>query len=146
MCCCSAVVYMTPGTGMHGFQSKGCSTCICLHENKKKNGFDCGKHKHNNVCLQQYVGMPRDFSFCFRSRTRRERLGRPKPSIIKPTRYLVCKLLVRTCDTLYWMFNPFRTAVPFWGQTTQLSSSLSRQRDCGPKRDKEVPGTLYCCL
>ena len=30
--------------------------------------------------------------------------------------------------------NPFRTAVPFWGQTTQSSSSLSPKRDCGPKR------------
>ena len=29
--------------------------------------------------------------------------------------------------------NPLRTAVPFWGQTTQISSSLSPKRDCGPK-------------
>ena len=29
--------------------------------------------------------------------------------------------------------NPFRTAVPFWGQTTQTSSSLSPKRDCGSK-------------
>ena len=27
--------------------------------------------------------------------------------------------------------NPFRTAVPFRGQTTQISSSLSPKRDCG---------------
>ena len=27
----------------------------------------------------------------------------------------------------------FRTAVPFWGQTTQISSSLSPKRDCGPE-------------
>ena len=27
----------------------------------------------------------------------------------------------------------FRTAVPFWGQTTQISSSLPPQRDCGSK-------------
>ena len=27
--------------------------------------------------------------------------------------------------------NPFRTAVPFWGQTTQFSSILSPKRDCG---------------
>ena len=30
--------------------------------------------------------------------------------------------------------NPFRTAVPFWGQSTQSSSSLSPKRDCGSKR------------
>ena len=29
--------------------------------------------------------------------------------------------------------NPFRTAVPFWGQTTQCLSSLSPKRDCGSK-------------
>ena len=29
--------------------------------------------------------------------------------------------------------NPFRTAVPFWGQTSQISSSLSLKRDCGSK-------------
>ena len=26
---------------------------------------------------------------------------------------------------------PFRIAVPYWGQTTQISSILSRKRDCG---------------
>ena len=31
-------------------------------------------------------------------------------------------------------FNPFRTAVPFWGQTTWNSSGLSPKRDCGSKR------------
>ena len=30
-------------------------------------------------------------------------------------------------------FNPFRTTVPFLGQTTQFSSSLSPKRDCGSK-------------
>ena len=30
--------------------------------------------------------------------------------------------------------NPFRTAVPFWGQTRQILSSLSPKRDCGRKR------------
>ena len=29
--------------------------------------------------------------------------------------------------------DPFRTAVPFWGQTTQISSSLSPKRGCGSK-------------
>ena len=34
--------------------------------------------------------------------------------------------------------NPFRTAVPFWGQTTQISSSLSPKRDCGFEGVKEL--------
>ena len=29
--------------------------------------------------------------------------------------------------------NSFRTAVPFWGQTSQISSGLSPIRDCGSK-------------
>ena len=32
--------------------------------------------------------------------------------------------------------NPFRTAVSFWGQSTQISSRLSPNRDCGSKRVK----------
>ena len=30
--------------------------------------------------------------------------------------------------------NPFRIAVPFWGQPCRISSSLSPKRDCGPNR------------
>ena len=30
--------------------------------------------------------------------------------------------------------NPFRTAVPFWGQTTRNLTGLSTKRDCGSKR------------
>ena len=30
--------------------------------------------------------------------------------------------------------NPFKTAVPFWGQNTRNLSSLSQKRDCGSKR------------
>ena len=30
--------------------------------------------------------------------------------------------------------NPFSTAVPFSGQTTQIASSLSPERDCSPER------------
>lgn len=30
--------------------------------------------------------------------------------------------------------NPFRTPVPFWGQTTQFLSSLSPERDCNSKQ------------
>ena len=29
--------------------------------------------------------------------------------------------------------NPFRTAVPFWGHSTLISSTLSPNRDCGSK-------------
>ena len=32
------------------------------------------------------------------------------------------------------LINPFRTAVPFWGQVSQTPSKLSPQRDCGPRR------------
>ena len=40
--------------------------------------------------------------------------------------------------------NPFRTAVPVWGQSSQISSSLSPKWDCGPKRVKRVqPRTRY---
>ena len=31
------------------------------------------------------------------------------------------------------LLNPFRAVVPFWGQTSQISSSLSPKRDCGFK-------------
>ena len=39
--------------------------------------------------------------------------------------------------------NPFRTAVPFWGQTSHISSSLSPKRDSGPKGvNREVHSTF----
>ena len=31
------------------------------------------------------------------------------------------------------LVNPFRAAVPLWGQTTQISSRFSSKRDCGSK-------------
>ena len=31
-------------------------------------------------------------------------------------------------------FNPFRTAVPIWGQTSLIPSDMSPKRDWGPKR------------
>ena len=37
-------------------------------------------------------------------------------------------------DVTNLTINPFRTAVPFWGQTSQISSSLYPEQDCGPKR------------
>ena len=36
--------------------------------------------------------------------------------------------------------NPFRTAVPVWGQTTLIPSELSPKRDWGPKRVNPIPG------
>ena len=36
--------------------------------------------------------------------------------------------------TLLTVDNPFRTAVPFWEQTTQIISSLAPKQDCSPKR------------
>ena len=43
-------------------------------------------------------------------------------------------------------FNPFRTAVPFWGQTTQLLSNLSPKRDCGSKGVKLLLNQTFGCL
>ena len=37
--------------------------------------------------------------------------------------------------------NPFRTAVPFWGHTTQIVSDLSPKRDCGPLRVNSIQGS-----
>ena len=37
--------------------------------------------------------------------------------------------------------NDFRSAVPFWGQTSQISSSLFPKRDCGSKGVKVVQST-----
>ena len=34
------------------------------------------------------------------------------------------------------LLNPFRTAIPFWGQTTWILSGLSPKRDCRSKRVK----------
>ena len=63
-----------------------------------------------------------------------ETLISPRPGPIRTSKKLAyykrrqCKrALVR--ETLH----PFRTAVPFWGQTTQISSRLSIKRDSGSK-------------
>ena len=45
-------------------------------------------------------------------------------------------LYLRTERYLIMELNPFRTAVSFWGQSTQISSTLSPHRDCGSKRVK----------
>ena len=43
------------------------------------------------------------------------------------------------------LLNPFRTAVSCWGQSNQISSSLSPNRDCGSKGDTPFAATTYCC-
>ena len=46
------------------------------------------------------------------------------------------------CTSRPCCFNPFRTAAPFWGQSTQSPSSLSLERGCGPNRvNKTSPKT-----
>ena len=44
--------------------------------------------------------------------------------------YLICP----TCEEIPSSLNPFRTVVPFWGQSAQVSSSLCPKRDCGSER------------
>ena len=43
------------------------------------------------------------------------------------------------------MVNPFRTAVPFWGQTSLISSSLYPKRDCGSKGVKALADLYVLC-
>ena len=51
-----------------------------------------------------------------------------------PTRYqVVYNVLPLAHYYQVKLLNPFRAAVPFWGQTTQFSSSLFPKRDCGSK-------------
>ena len=38
---------------------------------------------------------------------------------------------------------PFRTAVPFWGQTTQIPSNLSPKWDCSSKRVNQHTRRIY---
>ena len=45
--------------------------------------------------------------------------------------------------------NPFRTAVPFWGQNTWKLTGLSPKRDCSSKRAKALKASINkssdCC-
>ena len=43
-----------------------------------------------------------------------------------------------TAAAVFFTFNPFRTAVPFWGQSSQISSSFVPKRDCGSKGVKAL--------
>ena len=60
--------------------------------------------------------------------------------------YKLCGLsLERDCSPLAGI-DPFRTAVPFWGQTSQISSSFVPKRDRGSKgvkRDSPCKLFLY---
>ena len=76
----------------------------------------------------------------------------------KAAQLFVCRqtILSRNCATIYVQatVNPFRTAVPLWGQTIQFSSSLSPKWDCSPKGVNTavlktcaticLPATNYC--
>ena len=60
---------------------------------------------------------------------------------------LLCNCLVVVSSYTHYVIrssplcgvNPFSTAVPFWGHTIQLSSSLPPKRDCGPKGIEVFP-------
>ena len=89
---------------------------------------------------------------CQATQNVRRQGGRAYCSIPKPTWYyggpqLIGPDIIGKNTKIYGflrvpqvLFNPVRTAAPFWGQTTQNSSSLSLIRDCGPKKDNMVPG------
>ena len=46
------------------------------------------------------------------------------------------------CCNLVPPVNPFRTAIPFWGQLTWDLSDLSPKRDGGPKRVERQGGRV----
>ena len=45
-------------------------------------------------------------------------------------------MMVSVMYHVMMIVNPFRTAVPFWGQNSWNLTGLSPKRDCGPKRVK----------
>ena len=53
------------------------------------------------------------------------------PVIVNGTK--MCRLVNRKKT---WRLNPFKAAVPLWGQTTYNWTGLSPKRDCGSKRVK----------
>ena len=54
---------------------------------------------------------------------------------------LIIPSCTAVCVCSSYHINPFRTAVPFWGQSTWNLSGMSQQRDCGSKRVK--PSCFY---
>ena len=61
---------------------------------------------------------------------------------------IIIVIIIIVSSSLF--LTPFRTAVPFWGQTTQILSSLSPKRDCGSKGDNTININTHihndCCL
>ena len=55
--------------------------------------------------------------------------------------HAACRWLKTLSVSLFWSLsiNPFRTAAPFWGQTTHISRSLSLERDCDSKEVEKGP-------
>ena len=53
-------------------------------------------------------------------------------------------IYTRSCGVGAKLEESFRTAVSVWGQSTQISSSLSPNRDCGSKRVKYAICTRSC--
>ena len=51
-------------------------------------------------------------------------------------------MLDAVCGMIQTVFNPFRTAVPFWGQNTWNLTGLSPKQNCGSKRVKKT-GNLW---
>ena len=45
-----------------------------------------------------------------------------------------------------YAIHPFRTSVPFWGQTSRISNSLSPKRDCGSKGVNSLFYTWYTII
>ena len=76
------------------------------------------------------------------------RVARKKPGGLSPLIRENCWRTAAVCArrkgircTHQWLvrsdwLNPFRTAVPFWGQSSQIPSSWSPKRDCGTERVK----------
>ena len=51
--------------------------------------------------------------------------------------------IIHTCSCSLEELDSFRTAVPFWGQPTQIRSSSSPKRDCGTiKRSENATPTV----
>ena len=78
-----------------------------------------------SLCRNSDIKSPHTAQNCFPHHTP------PHPTPPHPPRRIIRR----------FHLDPFRTAVPFWGQTRLILSSLSPKRDCGPKRIKAVRST-----
>ena len=106
----------------------------------------------DNIYLVHVDAKTPTHAVCVRSRLRVFVFARTCPNWNIKIRYLAEQLFdiyerIGYCCLVYWcctpgwfryhtalVTNPFRTAVPVWGQTSQTSSTLSPKRDCGSKR------------